>query len=93
MAEKKEKKVFGFFNCDADKNYQSMNVYYNSLMFADTKAARKKLFAKVEEELAAGKVQIDEGAVDSVKQAILEGDPTAANDSLRFGAIVAFSIV
>ena len=43
----KEKKVYVFFNCDEEKSQTSMNIFYNSTVYGDTKKARKELLAKV----------------------------------------------
>ena len=52
----KEKNAFIFFNCDEEKSQKSMNVFYNKEIFRDLKVSRKALFAKIEEELAAGRI-------------------------------------
>ena len=41
----KEKKAFVFFNCDEEKSQTSMNVFYNSTFYSETKKARKELLA------------------------------------------------
>ena len=87
----KEKYAFIFFNCDDDKNAVSMNIRYNNEAFADTAAGRKALLAKVEEESAAGRVNIsDEKAV---KEFILKGEPTEASAKLQYGCIERLAFV
>ena len=53
-----EKKVYVFFNCDEEKTEKSMNIFYNKTIYNDTKKARKELLAKVEDEVAAGRVHV-----------------------------------
>ena len=80
-------KVFIFFNCDADKNEASMNVFYNRTVYKDTKTSRKNLWRKVKEEYGAERIQIEAENLKAVELAITEGDPVAASDFIRFGAI------
>ena len=82
---KKDAKVYVFFNCDEEKSETSMNIFYNNEVFKDTVASRKALWAKVESEVAAGKVQIDDEA--ATKEAVLKGDPCNATQHLRYGAV------
>mgnify|MGYP006988928973 CR=1 FL=1 len=89
----KEKKAYIFFNCDEQKDPKSMNVMYNNTVYGDTKKARKELLAKIEEEIAAGKVHADEAALEHVRKEVLDGDPAAASASLQFGAVIALSII
>lgn len=88
-----EKKVYVFFNCDEEKTQKSMNIFYNKTVYNDTKKARKELLAKVEEEVAAGRVIIAEGKADSVNKSILEGDPTRAGRYLQYATIKAFNFI
>ena len=89
----KEKKVYVFFNCDEEKSQTSMNIFYNSTVYGDTKKARKELLAKVEDEVAAGRVHIADGKMDAVSKEIVDGEPTKASKYLQFGAIESFTIV
>ena len=68
----KASKVFIFFNCDADKNEASMNIFYNHAVYKDTKTSRKNLW---------------KDNLKAVEAAITEGDPVAASDLIQFGAI------
>ena len=83
-------KVFIFFNCDADKNEASMNVFYNRTVYKDTKTSRKNLWRKVKEEYGAERIQIEAENLKAVELAITEGDPVSAGEFIRFGAIRAF---
>ncbi len=69
-----KKYVYIFFNCNDNKDAHSMNARYNNEVFADTVAGRKALLAKVETEMAAGRVNIADK--DAVAQDILKGAPT-----------------
>ena len=89
----KEKKAFVFFNCDEEKSQTSMNVFYNSTFYSETKKARKELLAKVEEELKEGRIQIAEENKAKVDAAIMEGEPENASQYITYGAITAFTIV
>jgi hypothetical protein len=88
-----EKKAYVFFNCDDEKSQKSMNIFYNQTIYNATKKARKELLAKVEEEVAAGRVNVAEGKMDAVSKEILVGEPTKASNYLQFGAIESFAIV
>lgn len=88
-----EKKAYVFFNCDEEKSQTSMNIFYNQTIYNATKKARKELLAKVEEEIAAGRVNVAEGKMDTVSKEILDGEPTKASKLLQFGAIESFTIV
>ena len=83
-------KVFIFFNCDADKNEASMNVFYNRTVYKDTKTSLKNLWRKVKEEYGAERIQIESENLKAVELAITEGDPVSAGEFIRFGAIRAF---
>ena len=83
----KASKVFIFFNCDADKNEASMNIFYNHAVYKDTKTSRKNLWKKVKEEYVAERIQIAADNLKAVEAAITEGDPVAASDLIQFGAI------
>jgi len=83
----KASKVFIFFNCDADKNEASMNIFYNHAVYKDTKTSRKNLWKKVKEEYGAERIQIAAENLQAVETAITEGDPVAASDFIQFGAI------
>ena len=61
------KKAFVFFNCDENKSEQSMNIFYNRVVYRDLTTARRLLWKKITDEL--------------------EGDPTAASEFIKFGAI------
>ena len=89
----KEKQAFIFFNCDEDKSQTSMNVFYNQQIYQETKKARKVLAEKVSAELNAGRISIAPENLVAVQKLILEGDPTAANEYIKYGAIVSFPIV
>ncbi len=80
-----EKHAYIFFNCDADKTPASMNIRYNDEAFSDSAAGRQALLEKIEEELAAGNIKISD--IGTVKEAILKGQPTAANAMIAYGSI------
>ena len=80
-------KVFIFFNCDADKRESSMNIFYNSAVYKDTKTSRKNLWKKVKEEYGAERIQIAAENLKAVELAITEGDPVEASNLIQFGAI------
>ena len=71
-------KAFIFFNCDADKNEASMNIFYNRAVYKDQKTSRKNLWKKV---------QIAAENLKAVELAITEGDPVEASNFIQFGAI------
>ncbi|MCR5756730.1 MAG: hypothetical protein K6F95_02330 [Selenomonas sp.] len=88
-----EQKAYVFFNCDEEKTEKSMNIFYNQTIYKATKKARQELLAKVEAEVAAGRVNITEGKDESVSKAILDGDPTKASNYLQYGTIKSFALI
>lgn len=82
---KKDAKVYVFFNCDEEKSETSMNIFYNNEVFKDTATSRKALWAKIEGEVKDGKVQLADEA--AAKEAVLKGDPCAATEQIRYGAV------
>ncbi|MBR4152911.1 MAG: hypothetical protein IKT98_08120 [Selenomonadaceae bacterium] len=80
-------KAFIFFNCDADKNESSMNIFYNRAVYKDTKTSRKNLWKRIKEEYGAERIQIAADELKAVELAITEGDPVSASDYIKFGAI------
>lgn len=80
-----KKYVYVFFNCNDNKDATSMNIRYNNEAFADTVTGRKALLKKVEEEVAAGRVNMSDK--EAVKNDILAGEPTDANGKLQYGDI------
>ena len=89
----KEKNAFIFFNCDEEKSQKSMNVFYNKEIFRDLKVSRKALFAKIEEELASGRIHAKEEHIPAIRDAILNGNPTDASSYIQYGTILSFPIV
>ncbi|MBR1857989.1 MAG: hypothetical protein IJ797_00640 [Selenomonadaceae bacterium] len=81
------KKGFIFFNCDANKSEQSMNIFYNHVVYKDTQASRKLLWSRVKKERDEKRINIEEDKIDEIKRLILEDDPTKASDFMQFGAI------
>ena len=73
----KEKNAFIFFNCDEEKSQKSMNVF----------------FAKIEEELASGRIHAKEEDIPAIRDAILNGNPTDASSYIQYGTILSFPIV
>ena len=76
-----------FFNCDAEKSRESMNIFYNHEIYRDTQASRKALWQKIKAEQDAERIQIAEDDLTSVRAAILDSDPAEASRYIRFGAI------
>ena len=93
MAESKKKgtstkRAFIFFNCDANKSEQSMNIFYNHIVYKDTLASRKLLWSKIQNERKENRIQISDDNLAEVKRIITEDDdPTKASDFIQFGAI------
>lgn len=87
------KHAYVFFNCDEEKTQKTMNIFYNQTIYQSTKKARKELLAKVEEEIAAGRINVAEDQMDAVSKAILDGEPTDASPYIQYGAIEGFPII
>lgn len=81
------KKAFVFFNCDENKSEQSMNIFYNHIVYRDMTTARRVLWKKIRDELESGRIFIDEKDMQTVRNMILSEDPVAASDLIKFGAI------
>ena len=82
------KKAYVFFNCDEEKSEKSMNIFYNNEVFKDTKTSKKALWAKVLEEVEAGRVQIADENLKAAQDAVVNGNPCDASQYLHFGEIV-----
>ncbi len=93
MAEVKKKGVstkraFIFFNCDENKSEQSMNIFYNHIVYKDTQASRKLLWSKIQNERTENRINIADENLAEVKRLITEDDdPTQASALMQFGAI------
>lgn len=83
-------KVFVFFNCDADKNPSTMNIFYNDVTFKDTPISRRRLFNKINAEKKSGRIQIAEENLPKIEETIMKGDPVDAGKFITYGAIKAF---
>ena len=81
----KKQYAYIFFNCNEEKHTATMNVEYNNEVFADTVDGRKALLTKVEEEVSAGRVNIEDKK--TVKELILKGEPSEASNKLQYGCI------
>ena len=81
------KKAFVFFNCDGNKSEQSMNIFYNHIVYKDTQASRKLLWSKIQNERKENRIQISDDNLAEVKRLILEDDPVQAGNYIMFGAI------
>ena len=79
------KKAYVFFNCDEEKSEKSLNIFYNNEVFRDTK---KALWAKVLEEVEAGRVQSADENLKAAQEAVTNGNPCDASQYLHFGEIV-----
>ena len=86
-ADSSKKFVYVFFNCDEQKSQESMNIFYNHAAYKATAAARKALWAKLNDEEAQGRIQFVDK--DAAAKAVLEGAPQEASQFLRFGTIEA----
>ena len=84
------KKAYIFFNCDEEKNDHTKNIFYNHEVFCETQKSLKALWTKVQMEVAAGRIAIDEANLDKVRTSILDGDPTEASQYIRCGVIHSF---
>ena len=86
--EKEGKKAYVFFNCNAEES--NLDIFYNHEIYRDVQVSRKALWAKIQAELTAGRIQIAEENMDAVKDAILAGEPTDAGQYITYGAIRSF---
>lgn len=81
---KKHDTLYMFFNCDAEKSSTSMNPRYNAVVYED----RDVLWNVIITNLMVDQIKIDEENLDTVKDIILNGNPTQANDYIRYGCII-----
>lgn len=79
------KNAYIFFNCDAEKAPASMNIRFNDEAYIDSVSGREALLAKIETELAAGKIKASD--MEAIRDAILNGTPTDASPLLEYGCI------
>ncbi len=84
----KKAEAYLFFNCDEAKSEGSKHISYNNAVYRDMKSSRKALWDKIQEEIEAGRVKIDEANLDAARAAVLEGNPTDAGQYLQYGDIV-----
>ncbi len=93
VAEKKVPLGFIFFNCNEEKNQNTMNIFYenNRVVYRETKASRKALWEKVQSEITAERISIDKQNIDAVKDLILEGNPTDASQYIHCGTIISIT--
>lgn len=82
-------KVFVFFNCDADKNPATMNIFYNDVTFKDTPISRRRLLSKINAEKKAGRIQIADENLHKIEETIMNGNPVDAGKFITYGAIKA----
>lgn len=87
-----EKRAFAFFNCNESKSPDSMNPLYNQDVYSDSKAGRKALWKKVQEELKAGHIELDGQLEELTKTTILQCDPVDASEDIKYGIIVEVSV-
>ena len=81
------KSCYMFFNCDKQKSDSSMNVRYNNVVYR-CRDGRRALWKKIKEEIAAGRIFVDEQLRSTVRVHILEGNPEDINDFILYGNIV-----
>ena len=94
MTESQAKKAFQFYNCDELKTIATMNPYYNATIYRDLKTSRQLLWKDIKTAVLINKsVQIDNANMELVKDMILNGNPSDANDLMKYGIIVAYEIV
>ncbi|MBQ7497329.1 MAG: hypothetical protein IJU00_05790 [Selenomonas sp.] len=62
-----------------------MNIRFNDEAYIDSVSGREALLAKIETELAAGKIKASD--MEAIRDAILNGTPTDASPLLEYGCI------
>ena len=80
-------KIFVFFNCDAEKNPSSMNIFYNNITFKDTPISRRRLYQKINFERNAGRVQFPDENLPKIEEAVMKGNPVDATQFITYGAV------
>ena len=80
--------AFEFFNCDQDKNAVSMNPLYENCMYRDTVQSRRRLWARIKDEIERKNIEIDFNDMTVVRKAILFGNPSEASNFMKFGVIL-----
>lgn len=83
-------KIFVFFNCNAEKNESTMNIFYNNVTFKDTMISRRRLFNKIKSEYKAGRIQVAEENFQKIEDAIMKGNPDDASKFITYGAVKTF---
>ncbi len=80
-------KIFVFFNCNAEKDPSTMNIFYNNVTFKDTPISRRRLFQKINSERIAGRVQITDENLSKIEEIIMKGNPVDATNLITYGAV------
>lgn len=94
MTESQAKRAFQFYNCDELKTIATMNPYYNTTIYRDYKTSRQLLWKDIKTAVLINKaVEIDIENMAIVKDLILNGNPSDANDYMKYGVIVSYEIV
>lgn len=83
-------KIFVFFNCNAEKNESTMNIFYNNVTFKDTPISRRRLFQKIKAEYSAGRIKIAEENFPKIEEIITKGNPDDASKFITYGAVKSF---
>jgi hypothetical protein len=88
----KRKKIlrnaFEFFNCDETKSANSMNPLYETCMYRDVRQSRRRLWERIKNELDKKNIEIAENDWSAVRKCVLFGNPSDANDMIKYGIIL-----
>lgn len=93
VSSKDQGKAFIFFNCDAEKSQQSMNIFYNHAVYRNLRDSRRALWDKIKDEIDQGRVQVNDADKKQLRYEILEGDPVRASDFMTYGAIIQVNFI
>lgn len=83
-----QRNAYIFFNCNEAKDSYSMNPLYEQKVYRDTKHSRRLLFNRIKEELANNTIIILKENLTKVREAIIHGSPSDANEFIKYGIIL-----
>lgn len=86
-------RIFVFFNCDAEKNQSTMNIFYNDVTYKDTPISRRRLLNKIKAEKQVGRIQFAEENLPKIEEIILKGNPEDVSQFLTYGTVKEFKCI
>ena len=86
MDNKSNNKVWIFFNCDEYDSWATMNPSYNNIVYRK-REGRRLLWKKIKAEYKKNAIQMSVDRMTDIRSAIIDGNPTDANQYIKYGFI------